>query len=320
MKKSLITLCLVLFTLSGCSHSKIISIQKLSIQIPEADLVFNTIETPKKDMLFGDEILGFYTFETNSTEYLYTGSNLITPIFVDADTIVAIDKQGNPGSVNSFSGKVFILSNQQYRYCRSDEAFGGNLQTYLGNVLLSTIYSINLIDINTCELIKTIITAEDLQSIDAPPKISTFDLSNNGEVLILSLFSRKLIRIELPEKEVLTYGTLGMYPALSPDDKQFAYLGYDGIHVVDVDGKNDKLLIDCGVRKPMNEDCFERGNESKPQWSKDGKRLVYHKCNSSSLNCSDIGDYDIYTYDIETKQEELIIHGGLNPSWNYFKN
>ncbi|MEN6436139.1 MAG: hypothetical protein ABFC97_02500 [Anaerolineaceae bacterium] len=321
MKARYIIARLLLLTLAGCSPHKIITKPDFKIKVPDTDIVFNTIETPQKDELFGKEVLGFYSIGMDSIEYIDTGRNLITPFFVGNGILVAMDKQGNPGSIQPFFGRLVFLSNGQYRYCTSrSEASGWYVHSYSGNVLIENEGDIKIIDVNTCEVMGTIITNDEIQEMEAGSSISTFDLSDDGEILLLSLMDHKIVHVNLPGRIIYSYGLLGKYPVMSPDEKQFAFLGPDGIHVVDIEGMNDRLLIGCGLNSSMGENCFNRGNEPKPQWSKDGKKLVYHKCNASSLNCSDIREYDIYIYDLKTDQEQLIIHGGLNPSWNYFKD
>jgi hypothetical protein len=320
MRVRYIVTCLLVF-LTGCGPGKINTVTDFKIKIPDADIVFNTIEAPKGDELFGEEVLGFYTFGMDRIEFLDTGSNLITPFFIGNELLVALDKQGNPGLILPYLGRLVILSNGQYRYCTSrSEASGWNLHGYSGNVLIELGGEIKMIDVNTCEVIGTLIKTDDLQNIESTVSISTFDLSKNGRFLLLSFSDKRIVRVDLPQKTIHFYEIFGMYPSLSPDNEHFAFLGSDGIHIADIDGKIDRVLVDCGLRKFVGEDCFERGNAPKPQWSKDGNKLIYHRCNASSLNCSEIEDFDIYIYNFETNQERLIIRGGLNPSWNYFKN
>lgn len=318
--KKIIVFCILLFFISSCNANEKLVTGKHDFFIPNADIVFSTIEEPENGEYFGDEILGFYSFNNHEIEYININENLITPYYLDSESLVAIDKLGNPGSINEYLGVIFFLSNRQFQYCTSAEASGGDIHVFDGNILISNVTSINLINSKNCELMKTVIEAEDLTTIESSPRISTYDLSNNGVELLISFFSHKIVRVNLPEKDIYKYQFLGMNPTFSPDETQIAYLGCDGIHVINVNGEDDRLIIRYQTHNSDNDDCFSGSNPPAPQWSPDGKRLVYHKCNMINTSCSEINDYDIFMYDFDNGIEKLIIHRGLHPSWNFYKD
>lgn len=312
MKKRFLFLALVFLCLSGCRGSDQPIEFDQPINIPEADVVFYTIDEIPGEVL-GNEILGFYSFDDPIIKKIDTDEELITPYYLKPDTIVALWKQGNPGLINEFVGKVFIFSSNNFRVCRSEEASGFNVHIHNGNILITTVYTINLVDSNDCSLIKTILNQEDLSNFEYKPLYySSFDLAQGENFLIVSLNDREMIRIDLPEKNILDYKKIGMNPSISPNQSQIVYVGTDGIHTMDINGENDQLIISLMT----NEDSYRSGIPPRPNWSSDGKKIIYHKCDfSSGQLCGKIDYYNIYLYDFETNTETLLIEHGINPSW-----
>lgn len=102
----------------------------------------------------------------------------------------------------------------------------------------------------------------------------------------------------------------GISPVLSPDNRQIAFVRPDGIYRMDFDGGNVEKLVDY---RPPSALEYE-GVPPIPQWSPDGKALVYHKCMTSSP-CTAGSSFRIYTYQFSDGIEDLLYEGGLYPYW-----
>jgi Tol biopolymer transport system component len=104
-----------------------------------------------------------------------------------------------------------------------------------------------------------------------------------------------------------------MNPSISPDQKWVVYLASDGIRISDIDGLNSRKLVSANTMSVVNGQflIFDSGEPPQPQWSPDSKELIYHKC--INQNCSNISDYNIYIYNLETNEETLVIEGGGVP-------
>lgn len=304
--------------ISSCKKEIDTSISNFSrIEIPNADIVYNSISIDNKEHHI--DVIGFYSLQNKKTETVDFDWNTILPYYINPNELIVINKKGYPGDYMDSLGHLMILRDNQIARCSSPQTFGDYVKPYNGKALISSLEGIYLINPVDCTVEKTVLSIKDVQDVFTG-QFGTFDLSGSGNLLIFSNGSlpiSKLMLKDLSTGEMTDLHLNGANPSFSPNEESVAYLGSDGIYLIDINGTSSKLLVPLG--ETMDGSYMSRGNPSKPNWSPDGAKLVYHKCSSKSLNCGAIEDYDIYVYDIETNQEELIIHGGLNPSWNYFK-
>jgi Tol biopolymer transport system component len=113
--------------------------------------------------------------------------------------------------------------------------------------------------------------------------------------------------IDLETQEECIVGK-GVVPSWSSDGEWLAYTGADGIYIVRKDGTESQRVLEYCAR------CQETPSDIRwnkwpplPEWSPDGKWLVYHR--------EERGKYAIYRLNLETLEEVLIVEGGLNPDW-----
>jgi hypothetical protein len=319
MKKVLSILYILLIILSGCyqvvdrSHNWV-----QSINIPDADIVFNTISNPEPGKTFGKDILGFYNFKDQSVTLLDLEKEraLITPYFLDSHTVISLNKLGNYGVVNEGRAYLLIFTEEYYLNCNS---LLGDIFPHRGNVLLASDSGIVLINKDDCSVIKTLLNKADLSMMGEKIHVGSKAVSINDDFIIFDQ-NFNLIKILLPDKEIFYYQKTGIFPSISPDQTKVSYLALDGIHVMKIDGNNDSLVVSY---KASDGDFWDlsRGIPPNPNWSSDSKQIVYHKCVLPlDQHCwSEIESYSIFVYDLETGIETEIIQHGLNPSWNYFK-
>ncbi|MBT3323143.1 MAG: hypothetical protein HN392_12740 [Anaerolineae bacterium] len=101
-------------------------------------------------------------------------------------------------------------------------------------------------------------------------------------------------------------------PAFSPSGEWIAYTSNDGIYLIRPDGSEIQRIVQM---KNMRQFWT-----SAASWSPDGKSIVYHYCTKDGWDCE--GDTErenniIYRYDLETKEERVLVVGGVNPYWRW---
>jgi hypothetical protein len=305
----------LLLLISGCctnlDHSQKYQINR---SIPDADFTFYTIDKKNKDDVQGKELLGFYSLVSDTVTYIDFNNTLIHPLLQN-DFLYAIDKKGFPGQIHNTSGYLIIYHDEEYLICKSEQTFGEFFYPYQNSIAIDAIDGgINVVDSQDCSVSQTILTESDISAhFPDKPYLGSFSISTKGDFLLLSSYGR-LVKVDLPEKQFYDYHKKGYYPRISPNGKRIAYLSYDGIHLMDLSGENDVLIIEYPTLKFDPENIYRRGIPPIPNWSLDGKKLLYHKCEALGL-CSQIEGYSIYIFDISTGIESKIIGNGLNPSW-----
>jgi hypothetical protein len=311
LKKSILII-IICTSLTGCFsfHTKAQPLPN-SINIPSADIVYVTIIDQREN-------LGFLSLTSNINQVIDIDGPIQSPIWVNVNILAALEKRGWMGSITDYTGSVFILSNKQDNMrCTDDYAFGGRIQPYDGNILISNSKYINLISSKDCSLISTLITEKDLLTIDDKPNISSFAITQDGKYIIIELGGGqiRLIRIKMDDKTFFDYQKMAINPSISPDNNLISYVGIDGIHITKFDGVEDWLVVPYEAEYQYGS-SFSNDNSPYPVWSPDGKELLYHKClQSFPGSCGKIEDYSIYTYNIEAKVETLLLDKGITPSW-----
>ena len=101
-------------------------------------------------------------------------------------------------------------------------------------------------------------------------------------------------------------------PAISPDGQWIAYTHTEGIHLIRPDGSGDKLLVNI---PDWNEYWPRFTWAPKASWSPDSQWIVYHRCLNRNCTVTDNKGSAIYKMNIETGENELLLHGGINPYW-----
>lgn len=132
------------------------------------------------------------------------------------------------------------------------------------------------------------------------------DLSSSGQLLAFA-GPDSIIVVDLDTQQEWLLGE-GIVPSWSPDDEWLAYTGLDGLYVVRKDGTDGQRVLEYWVQCKMTPSGLTWNDwPPLPEWSPDGKWLVYHR--------EERGKYAIYKLNLETHEEELIVEGGLNPDW-----
>jgi hypothetical protein len=315
MKNKLMNIPLMLvflFMSAGCNNGQPY-FQKYTtpVKIPDADFVYETIVS-------GKEVLGFYSFATGKTELVDFGEFIhpTHPYYIDANTLMYKNKYDYFGSIYSSHWGLILSKGDQYSECNNEKIMGA-VYSRNGQIILSNSSGIFLVSPDDCSVEKTISSEQDLALLGNSYSLSPYAYSEKGDFILYSSFDNEyhLNKYSIKEKKIIDLGVAGLFPVLSPDEKEIAYCSYDGIHIMDTEGKNDELVVtQYGMIDYINDGYFL----PLPMWSSDGKKLLYHKW-VGKLSFSEIGDYAIFVYDLNTNTETLLVKGGMYPTWNYYK-
>jgi Tol biopolymer transport system component len=181
--------------------------------------------------------------------------------------------------------------------------------------VLMTDGTIFLADLESCEKLKVLVDYPNQGGVNVEgfsyfpeKKLLVYSLRRSG---VLVDEYDKIIKIDIVTNSETILG-LGFNPSWSPDGSQIAYVQSDGIYIMNANGLNSHRIFpysfldrngDIDILSPF------------PNWSPDGKWLVYHRCNKPTISGCGFSDYDIYKVDIASGVEQKIIEHGIFPDW-----
>jgi hypothetical protein len=183
-------------------------------------------------------------------------------------------------------------------------------------VIIQHVWEISLFDIIQCKRVKTFVNySEDPGGF----AIAGFSYQSITQELVYGLIENpykdrkyyiKKLDIKTGEEVTLVEG---INPVWSPDGKYIAYIGLDGLYVMDASG-SDRLQL---VKRFFFDSKTKAGSPWSPtpipRWSPDGEWVIYHRCNTEKI-CT-IDEAHIYKIRSRGGPEELILVGGKYPSW-----
>jgi len=105
----------------------------------------------------------------------------------------------------------------------------------------------------------------------------------------------------------------GVAPSWSPDGQWLTYTARDGIYLTQFDGSASRRVVDYDSYQlaapiPVESNVW-RDWPPYPEWSPDGRQLVYHLWEN--------GQYNIHKLNLETGDDTIIFEGGLYPHWRW---
>lgn len=324
-KHLLIFLVLISFSiLTSCRPlGEFISVDYLDDPFPESDIVFQLgvgIEG-------NTDKIGFVNAEGSQLKYLYLqeGNNIHQPVWSDDGGIIFY---GSSGYV------VPALIEKDYPFpviLRNLSAYQPSI-IHGTNELLLIAGNIVRIDYTTGEILDTYYTSDNdtYGDVDYLP----IDIGTNNFVDQNLLFKRRfdndedqqteqLVILDVnthQEKIILSYSdtpqeiTHIINPAFSPNAEWIAYSSNDGIYLIRPNGSENHVVVALS-------NVVGHTWEPTVSWSPDGKSFVYHHCITSiRWDCQDNDKKEnniIYRYDLETKEETVLVEGGVNPYWRW---
>lgn len=199
-----------------------------------------------------------------------------------------------------------------------DQIRGWENPQHPDEVIVEDIWTIIVFDISQCKEMHSLV---DYSTQPGNYAIHGFSYSSSRQELIYGLVVHpyedqpeyRLMHLDLKTGEMVQLAE-GINPAWSPDDRQIAYVGLDGLYVLELNGNEPepRQLIDQPFFDPWASGS-PWSHVTVPSWSPDGTRLVYHRCSTPEI-CN-WKDAQIYIFNLATGQEESILQGGEYPSW-----
>ena len=312
--------CIALILFAVISSMVLISCSKTQTQgFPDRHIVYqaNDVDEP---------MLGFINADGSLAELVTTDFYAIQPTWsADGKMLLFRQAPGDTGYTHSRPGYISIWKDDgTTTKCNWRKWQIGWIASPLPDpkqtILLDNYSRIVLVDIDKCKEVSVFVEVEDSDPGELQ-KITSFSVSSSLNFILYTQesvnprgFSMKLWNKE--SKEVDNIGQ-GINAALSPNAKLAAYTWFDGIYIISLNDLSSTHLIDYDSRMSGSNSLFENVPPA-PQWSPDGKWLIYHLClvPKSKGMCAQIEDYSIYKLDIANGQEIKLVDGGIYPAWS----
>ncbi len=300
----------VIFSLTGCSMTS----NPWRKSVPKADISFQS-------EMWGPFVLNFIQADGSNHQIVDIDGNFIKPFWSsDGTTIFGLSNPaGQPPYEFIGYPAYWNIKNGTFKRCDENLPYYGQIEEYVdsGNkeeVLLYNISEIVIFDFDTCKKIKVLV---DLTEQTGDYAISGFSYFPETKDLLYGRYSvpindrkYRLIKLNLQTNKQDEVAE-GINPAWSPDGKQIAYLGMDGLYINRADGQQPKQLIN---RQFFNPDDIGGPalDAPEPFWSPDGVWLVYHQCIDKLC---DVKQTPIFRVRVSDGMEVKIFTGGKFPSW-----
>lgn len=182
-------------------------------------------------------------------------------------------------------------------------------------VLIYNSTEIVLYDMETCQNIRKIVDYNDtsprryIAGISYHKESQEFVYSEIWDAYT-SNRSYHIFKLDLQSKEKEELAE-GINPSFSPDGKKIAYLGIDGLYVMDINGREQTKIVSTQLFEPWSGGSPWTGTPE-PRWSPDGEWIVFHQCEGEYCH----GDEGIINkVRVSDGTIERIYTGGLFPSW-----
>jgi Tol biopolymer transport system component len=305
----IISIICVQFLISGCSNTT----------TENHDAVFTF---PQKDILFQANVgysnaLGFMNADGSSIELVPTADRrLVQPVWsTDKNRIYFRTVQRDPGLQTLGYGDVGMLENESVKATQC----GINANAWIvfplqdpDTIIYSNGVELALLDFATCKKGKTILVAHEGVGI------TSFSLSKDrhkiiyGETKLLDASGKTAYTIYMTDLDDVQPKkvTAGINPTLSPNNQQIAFSRKDGIYLANSDGSDVRRLVRYESSHFPNFEPLP----PVPNWSPDGKWLVYHKC-GKGLICNVGDEFSLFKYDLDKGVETRLYDGGMFPNW-----
>ncbi len=291
---------LVIIILTGCQA-------KWSQPFPNADIVY---QSDSRDL----SLISFINSDGSNPVVLDVGDYLITPAWaIDGKRIYGLAKSG----VYIDRGyPAYWESNGTFKECRQWFNFSQIEHIILADgteqALIMSSKSLLIVDNEKCDLIEVVLDFTNRGELS----LRGFSYRTDGQWLLYGLERTKDVYERTYQINKVKINALqevemveGINPSWSSDGSQIAYVQADGIYVMNADGSQPRQLIShnfvdshgiFGVIPPI------------PQWSPDGKWIVYHRCDTYSCI---VYENTIYKVEVSSGSEVKLIYGGGYPDW-----
>jgi hypothetical protein len=205
------------------------------------------------------------------------------------------------------------------------------LQVLGGSVLIITRdNTVEEVDYNRCEVVAQYFSLSDHVDVFEADTRSSLNISSanifESDELAVSVepyhdsetsYLGAVLIVDLTDNSVDRIIEDAANAVWSPDGVHLAYIGVDGLYVVETGTFSVEHFIpisDLTVPGFYANAIRWRPWSPVPQWSQDGTKLIYHRhLDAKYLETNT--NYDIYMFDLVTGTESLIVENGVNPTW-----
>lgn len=304
-RTTLSAIAIIVFT--GCASKQVL--------FPEADIVYQSISAND----FGEatyKSVGFVNADGSGDKTIELYERPSRPVYSkELEGLIFLEAK-NAAHIFGLVGDIAFLSESgKFTVCNKlpNGSFDYSFPiSGTKNLLVNTLHSIEIVDIDTCVVVKTLVSPSSEIKFRL---ISSAHISESGQWVIFAVDwgdkgleeMARIVLLNTQTNEFQEMPFTGGNPTLSPDGEKITYVGANGIYISDITSKNPTLLIS------INEAFMLGDGMPYPFWSPDGEWLVYHKCINKS--CYRLEDFSIFKVDVSSGEETKIKDGGMFPVW-----
>lgn len=212
------------------------------------------------------------------------------------------------------------IENGKFKICMHKLPFFGNIESagdsenpYL--VIVQNVSEIDLMDLSNCKIQQKVVDVLDKGAI---VKLGGGSLNPSEDELVYTRIIKpyqqevefQIIKLNLATR-LETRLSSGVNPIWSRDGTQIAYIGMDGLYIMNSEGGDNRKLVNKPLFDPLAAGSPELLAPI-PRWSPDGEWLLLHECLDEHCSISNSSLIKVHVVD---GQEEQIHIGGMYPSW-----
>jgi hypothetical protein len=274
---------------------------------PQQEIVYQAIQSGEEDR--DATVIGFINKDGSGSTIVDIGFRAGQPVYSrKMQGLLFHVGNTNPIDIDpyaTFGDVVFLTLQGNLRKCKSNDATWFITPTTDPNIVfVHDREELQLLDIRSCSIVKTLLKKNDLigaASLSESEKYVIFYYGNTYPNLNTNIFVMS-VDSTVPQKVIET----ALNGSISPDDEKIAFVQKNGIYISNLDGSEQTKLVSLELQGEVSLFPF-------PQWSPDGRYLIYHKCQNKE--CYHLKDFSMYLFDLETMVETKIADNGLFPTW-----
>ena len=282
--------------------------------VPQTNIIFQSV-------MWNPYELNFIQADGSNHQVLNLDVNFIKPVWSSDGAIIYGLSNPVTQPPYEFIGypAYWKIKNHIFKRCDKNLPYYGQIEEYKhtttkNEVILYNAYEIVIFDMDACQVKSTLVDFNNPSGVYMISGFSYFPQTQEivyGRLTVENKsrkYSLRKMNLKTGEETELAEG---INPAWSPDGKQIAFLGLDGLYVIQADGQQSQKLINRQFFDPYSISGPSLRNPQ-PYWSPDGQWLIYHQCIDTAC---DYIQTPIYKVRVSDGEETKIYTGGKFPSW-----